>query len=320
MSKQSIRDVIKLLSYLKYHTDKDHPVTQMQLREIIGEDKARDVMGDKGTYSRRIREIADAYNMDDNGRVKAKSAWKLVYPGYNRDDESGKRNGKIYYAQPVDNVEMNFLIQQIRQTNNFTDEEKKSLEIRLTNALCSKYYKYPADGAVDGSASEPVELVTAFPGENEADADGEKLRQNISIIRQHIVDKLMVEMRLYDEDGCYMDTLRVSPYRMIYRDGYYWMIGNCHERQPKKGDTYRNPTYTDKLTSYRIDLLDKIETAHTPAETYVHWAMTHNALRAHSYTRINNGNRKTKARYNPSINKNLLEIFACEKYEHAKDI
>lgn len=302
MSKQPIKNALKLLKLLQKNTDKNHPITQSSMRELFGDD-ASEIMGDKGTFARRLREIADALNTDESGDALPEDDWRIVYPGYGKD---GGKNGKIYYNPVFTDTEMDFFIKQIRETSSFTEEEKKSMEQRLVDNLCSDYYQYQ-----DNPREHILDRDKAMPGEN--------VTKNIAILRDNIKAGHMVEF--YDtvfESG---EKLRVSPYLLIHQEGHYWLIGNCHERKPMAGENRKVNTYTDALTSYRVDLISDINTAHTPSETYVHWAMTHNALRAHSYTRINMGNRKTKARNTEIIRKKLETVInSADKYEHGKDI
>ena len=89
MSKSSFSNVIKLLEFIRRNTDKDHPATQDALRKLMGEDAAKEIMGDKGTYARRLNEFADAYNTDENGGILPKEKWKIFFPGYGRSKDSG---------------------------------------------------------------------------------------------------------------------------------------------------------------------------------------------------------------------------------------
>ncbi len=57
-------------------------------------------------------------------------------------EDSGKKNGKVYYSHPVDADELDFLIRSVRESHDFTAEEKESLEKRMTDALGSAYYRY----------------------------------------------------------------------------------------------------------------------------------------------------------------------------------
>ena len=97
MSRQSMRSVYRLLEFLKKNTDKDHPATQAKLRELAGEELSGKLMGDKGTFSRRLGELADAFNRDEDGNILPKDEWRIVYQGYNKENVNGK-NGKIRNA------------------------------------------------------------------------------------------------------------------------------------------------------------------------------------------------------------------------------
>lgn len=54
--------VYRLLEFIKHNTDRAHPASQAALRKIAGEELSNKLMGDKGTFSRRLSELADAYN------------------------------------------------------------------------------------------------------------------------------------------------------------------------------------------------------------------------------------------------------------------
>ncbi len=116
MSKQSVSMVYRLLEFIKQNTDKDHPATQAKLREIAGEKLAALYMGDKGTFSRRLRELGDAYNRDEDGQVLPREEWKIAYPGYEKTEDSGSKNGKIYYAHEVSDYEMDLFLSFVRET------------------------------------------------------------------------------------------------------------------------------------------------------------------------------------------------------------
>ena len=304
MSRQPIKNALKLLKILQKNTDKNHPITQSALREMLG-DEADEIMGDKGTYARRLRELADALNTDEKDELLPKDNWRVVYPGYIKEKD-GAKNGKVYYNSVFTDTEIDFFIKQIRETANFTEEEKLSIEQRLVDNLCSNYYQYqdiPREHIIDRDKSLPSEDVV----------------KNIAILRDNIKAGYMVEF--CDTTLEISEKLRVSPYLLIHQEDQYWLIGNCHERKPQPGDNRKVSIYTDDLTAYRVDLITDIVTAHTPDETYVHWAMTHNTLRAHSYTRINMGNRITKARSTETIRKKIEKVINCaNNYEHGKDI
>lgn len=299
MTKQSIKNSLKLLSIIRKHTDKNHPITQSSLRELIGEN-ASDIMGDKGTFARRLREIADSQNMDDED-ILPEDEWRIVYPGYVKKND-GSKNGKLYYNHVFSDTEIDFFIKAIRETDNFTKEEKESLERRLLDNFCSKFYQYPET---------PNELII----EEKTDTPEDRVIKNIATLRDNIKLGYMVEFDIPEEDD-----LRVSPYFIIKKDGYFWLIGNCHIRKPDPEKFREYITYTDELTAYRIDLMTYIRTAHTVPEQYIHYTTTNYKLNAESYTRINYGNRITKARFNQHIQNKIAKALTQEHFEHGEDI
>ena len=309
-SKQSISLVYRLLEFIKKNTDKAHPASQDALRKIAGKELSDKLMGDKGTFSRRLTELADAYNRDVNGNVLLKEKWKIVYPGFNKPEGSKSRNGKIYYAHAVSEFEMDFLIDKIRSSNCLTQNEKDSLEERLISALCSKYYK-----PLDKGKNALVRFIGDTDETDESTADKEKVAKKLKIIREHILSKHMLELSIRDMKK----SIKVSPYRVLYDGKEFWLIGNWHERP--QHDVKWN-SYTDALTSINVSFIDKLQTAHTPDEKFIYWAITKELLPDQSYTRVSNANRETKARYNKWINADLkkLDSLTALKLKHMMDL
>lgn len=325
MSKISLKYAFKLLEFIRRNTDKDHPLTQAALRELadtqMGAGASSDLMGDKGTYARRLHELADAYNTDENGTVLPKDEWKIVFPGYGRDKSDVKKNGKVYYSQPVDADELDFLIRSIRESHDFTKQEKESLEKRLTNALGNVYYQH---NEFNGRIIRNLSVIE--------DDETARIERNISLIRSYMQNGLMIDIRVWssdeEADKKFTRTYQVSPYRIVHKDTFYWLIANEHERPAETApeNPYylyerKFPWYTDCLSAYRIDLIADIAAATVPDTTFVHWAMTHNSIRK-SYERINAGSLR-RAR-NGARMREKLEAFdrtAKEiKLEHGGDI
>ena len=324
MSKQSMGSVYRFLEFLKRNTDKNHPATQAKLRELAGEELSGKLMGDKGTFSRRLGELADAFNRDEEGNILPKDEWRIIYQGYNKENANGK-NGKIYYAHEVSDYEMDFLVQQIRQTRNLTEDEKASLEKRLTDALCSRYYEYSENA-----------LIREMPLKSKADCEDsepdepDKLENKLRVIREHILNKKMlvmtVEIEKENEENAgrekriASDTteIRVSHYAIVHQGGHYWLIGNRHER-PREDVPWNR--YTEALTSYRVDKIRRMDTAHTPDEVTIHWTMTKNMKAGKPFTRYGAG-RETKARYNQYVITQLERFFGMDGAElrHGEDL
>ena len=317
---------MRLLKFLQVYTDKLHPLSQSALRKIMGDELAAKVMGDKGTYARRLKEIADAYNLNDDGNVFPKEQWKIVYPGYlskqkPMDEQKNiQKNGKVYYAHPVSYDEMDFLISSIRNSNNYTEEEKESLEQRLKESLCSVHYEYKGPA---GSGN-----IWDWDNDQENDMDaGNHVASNISELRAYILDKAMIDIEVISDDESEEKAVakyQVSPYRLVKYKYYYWLIANWHERpastHPDGNKKY--PWYSDDLTAYRIDLITRISRAHVPPVTNVKWTMNPVYMSTANYTR-KNAESPRKARYAETITRRLGRFDAAKgelHFEHGQDI
>lgn len=324
MSKVSLKKTFKLLELIRRNTDKDHPITQAGLRELIdkqfGEGASSEIMGDKGTYARRLNELADAYNTDENGVLLPEDEWKIVFPGYGRDKTDGKKNGKVYYSQPVDPDELDFLIRSVRESHDFTAEEKASLEKRLTDALGNVHYQYEEfNGRVTRNLSSDEDEKTAL------------IESNISKIKSYMKKGLMIDIdvRISNEENDQKTRIcQVSPYRIVYKDSYYWLIANEHERPAETApdNSYlryerKFPWYTDILTAYRIDLIIGITEGKVPKTTTVHWTMTKD-MRRGKYERDSDESPR-KARKGAEVMKKLEEFDRVAKeitLKHNEDI
>lgn len=289
MSKKSLINVYKLLLILKLHTDKNHTISQAKLRELLGEEQAKAILGDKGTFTRRLRELADAFNTDETGDVKKEEDWTIVYPGYGK----GSKNGQIYFNQPLTYFELSFLLKQIEASAEFTNEEKLSLKTRLTKATSSQFFN------ADLTDSQAVII----------DADkmsiSDDLINKIVIIRDNIIRMRMLEFDVKEQDE--LITIRVTPYKMIKKESNYWMIGNRHAI-PRDDAPWNR--YTEDLFSYRIDQISNIHTAHTEEVTTIHWTMTKSMMPGLPFYRDGKGI-ETKARINSKIIEQLSALEKC---------
>lgn len=307
MSKQSLTKVYKLLSFLKENTDANHPATQAKLRELAGDDYAGEIFGDKGTFSRRLQDLADALNTDSAGNILPENKWQLVYPGYQKE---GGKNGKIYYKQPVTDLELEFLLKQVDLSIDFTSAQKDSLKKRLTDNLASKHFSQCS--FAQNALVQDLDL----PKENFS-----PLEEMLSTLREHILEKHMLVLIVEDSDAT--DTkieIRFSPYHIYKKDSVLWLIGNWHDR-PQKDHPW--PKYTDTLTAIDISKIQSAVTARTPDATYIHWTSTNALLPGQSYTRYSNEKRISKARYSENIKSNLKKLHQALpglQFKHLKDI
>ena len=153
------------------------------------------------------------------------------------------------------------------------------------------------------------------------------LEQNIIELRGFISSKMMTDITVILEEGkTRTKKYQVSPYRIIKKDGFYWLIANWHERP---ADTYiingyrsKYPLYVDYLSAYRIDLIDRIQKGYVPDVTTVHFSMNPMYLNYDAGYRFNRGNER-KARFNKKINSTLSYIDEDPEslvLEHCEDI
>ena len=307
MSKQSSAKVYKLLSFLKKNTDANHPATQAKLRELAGDEYASEIFGDKGTFSRRLKDLADALNTDSAGNVLSEEEWQLVYPGYQKN---GGKNGKIYYKQPVTDLELEFLLKQVDASLDFTSAQKKSLKKRLTENLSSRYF---SQGSFIANA-----IIQDLDLTND---DFSSLEEMLSTLRKHILEKHMLVLVVEDSVATTgKREIRFSPYQIYKKNSVLWLIGNWHDR-PQKEHPW--PQYTDALTAIDISKIQSAVTAHTPDATYIHWTSTNALQPGQSYTRYSTEKRISKARYPEYIQQNLErlhQVLSDLQFEHMKDI
>ena len=271
-------------------------------------------MGDKGTYARRLKEIADACNTDENGEVLPLAERKIIYPGY-EGSLGGGRNGKVYYSHTIADDEMDFLIKSIKESHDFTKEEKESFEMRLKEALKSKNYQYPSvdsDGLIIKLVDEPEPSLE----NNKKSIDTDIVERNISLLRHYIRNKKMIWIEIdVTKRKPKTEKFEVSPYRIVYSKGFWWLIANWHERpgstcpyisEEDKLEYYhgyrRSPWYSDDLTAFRCDLICDISQSFVPDYTPVHTGIP--KVR-HFYYRDSVKNSERKARYNEEMKMEL---------------
>ena len=247
-------NLVQFLDLIKQYTDKKHPLSQSKLRGIATQKGIN--IGDKKTFRRNLTTLAKTYNMDADP-----NHWKIVYPGYTPDTDISEkvpqRSGSIYYNHEISTDELDFIIQQISDSDIYTDEEKESFKKRLTNSLASSYYQPPTTQAVTPFANSNLSI------------------SNLTFIKHAISEEKMIEFRLLALRPDKNDNLRfkslaktywVSPYRIVYAQGFYWLLGN--ERLTHKGDKkpinsagYQYIKYSPSIDAFRIDRITDLKYA-----------------------------------------------------------
>lgn len=242
---------IKILELLKWYTDEEHPITQEKLRKIPG---ANQYMGYKTTFKRRLFNIADILNADATNEKD----WRLVFPGYSckTKDPDDQRHyiGHIYYQHEIHTHELDFIMDQILLTNLFAPEEKKNLSERLVRLLGNIYYEH--------SAYRNMHQMLSIPTYNTTN-----LIDNLAFLRDAIDNKKMVEFQTtyLNQYGGYQQkpnsTRIVSPYRIIFYQGFYWLLGNERIGPYKAYNGLKHIRYSPTYDIFRIDKITNIKIA-----------------------------------------------------------
>lgn len=239
-------NLVQFLDLLKQNTDKNHPLSQSKIRKIAIEKGIN--IGNKNTFRKNLNTLAQMYNTDSDS-----NNWKIIYPGYTPETDSvqktNQRSGSIYYNHEINADELDFIIQQISDSDVYTEDEKISFKKRLINLLASSHYQAPT-----------VPSIIPFSCSNLSIS-------NLNFIKHAILEKKMIEFRLLalqpDENNylCFKPLPKiywVSPYRIVYDHGFYWLLGN--ERLTHKGDTkpinaagYPYIKYASSIDAFRID-------------------------------------------------------------------
>ena len=166
-------------------------------------------------------------------------------------ETSGARNGKIYYNHIFTRTELDFLIQQIRETDNFTDKEKEIFEEKIIQELASAKYIPLKDNEISPS------LIHNFENKDYA-----FIRRNIKILREAIEKNYMVEFKMLKMNKekqiefAKEEEYIISPYMLLYYNGDYWLLANC-QRERLYNEEY-NYKFSSGVTLYRVDKMSRV--------------------------------------------------------------
>ena len=246
---------IRILELLKWYTDEKHPLTQEKLRSKPGADEC---LGYKTTFKRRLFEIADILNAD----APSEKEWRIVFPGYAHQEDLHTMNrhyiGPIFYRHEIQTHELDFLMNHIQASNQLTQDEKRALSDKLVKLLGSVHYSYSAYA----NRNEILEI---------SGSDGNHLNHNLNFLRDAITNEKMIVFRttVLDVSGQYVPAKEaphmVSPYRIIFYKGTYWLLGN--ERLGKYATTNGQfIKYSDTLDVFRVDKMVDLQIAQETLE------------------------------------------------------
>lgn len=261
-------NIVQLLDILKWNTDEKHPLTQENLRKIPG---ANECMGYKSTFKNQLHLLANTYNTNQN-----ESKWRIVFPGYKikKTNPAQYYTGPIFYRHEINSEELYFIIKQI---HGIPFEQKARLILQLIKATGSKYSPTTNNNileTIDFSNLENFdftnpqtvkELEKLIQTHEFPTYVSQNLYHNINIIGDAINREKLLSFSLsyINRNGeliSLSDKYMVSPYRIIFHKGYYWLIGNQRlGTYLKEGWNYNK--YSDTLDLFRIDKLTNLTIA-----------------------------------------------------------
>ncbi len=224
---------IRVLEYLKHHTDEDHPILLSEMREdpmLAGD------LGVKETLNDMICGMARALNSGPDEVSLPEEQWRLLFDGYGtllegdgEEEDKPKprvRIRNLRYRHPFTREEIDRLMEGVLFSKTLSDRDADRLVRKLRENLTSKYYTRRYDGISRVRLPRPM--------------DEERVWENIPILQKAIEEKTKVRFRFngYDRFGKLVpvgDTYTASPYYIAANGGRYYLIGtpddwdeDCH--------------------------------------------------------------------------------------------
>ncbi len=243
---------IRILEYLKHHTDEDHPILLSEMREdsVIAGD-----LGATETLNDMICSMAKALNSDEGESSLPEEQWRLLFDGYGAllegdGDEQGEgkprpraRIRNLRYRHAFTQSEVNRLIEGVIFSEGLNNRAADQLVRKIRENLTSKYYIWRYDGISRVQVPRPM--------------DEERVWKNIPTLQKAIKEKTKVRFRFngYDRFGKLApvgDTYTASPYYIAANGGRYYLIGTPDNDWDKS---------RHGLFIWRIDLMTNLRAA-----------------------------------------------------------
>lgn len=290
---QAPENTIRLLEYLKKHTDKEHPLHS--IKDVQKEFNKRKLnFGADNTIRKFCRSIANAYNMDIAQHPLPQSQWKIVYDGYVKlygdgeteedsfgaDDFDGPGGDRgqfrnLYYVPEFSYEEIDAIIEAVQLSRTLSAEETEHIISTLEDNFTSEYYRKGA------------RRVCKINGKECCDRD--VLRKNLLTIQQAITDGVQITYRFngYNRDkklapmGDYKRA--ASPYYIVANDGRYYLMA-ANEAHKNEGayivridlmTEVEIPERNEKAGKKGIPAIPKREVAGLPLEWDENFSMRH---------------------------------------------
>lgn len=248
----SIVRALRIMKYLKRHSNKDKMLTQNDLRNS---DELADVLGTKNTFNSTIKLLDEGLNTDFNDSYYLDEAdWRLVVEGLRLDNEkeTGRLRG-IYYNHPFSHDEMDLLLEGIWSLRTISTDKAQRLTKKLENELTDKSY------------SEKNKLrYTALVKMQEKYIGIESLKDNLRLIQEAIKERKQLEFTFnswHAEDKpkkirfgpTETNPHTISPYYIVVNNEKYYLLAG------------KEPYDTDSaMMIWRIDLMSDITITKDP--------------------------------------------------------
>lgn len=237
----------RMLEYLRWNSDREHPVTQADMRRY-GELKS--YMGGKDTSHNLILSMVAAMNFDEHG-LRPSEEWRLGFREFEDQYGGELKEGDdddppvlddlcvrgLYYQHSFTYDEVNRLIEAVQLSGTLSTGETKALIEKLERCLTTRFYK-----------KGPKQVCTVLTPEL---VPPEKLRENLLTIQRAIEGRWKISFffNAYQRDK-QLHRVRetrdvLSPYYMAASGGRYYLLA-CKEGKKS-------------MSIWRIDLMTELE-------------------------------------------------------------
>ena len=248
--------VIRLLKYLKWHSNKDNPLERRHLRNDPNLSK---FLGGKHAQTTAFKDLHEGLNTDYDERLLDEEDWRVVISGLKIDpEEKNNRLGSMYYNHPFSHDEIDLILEGIWSIKTISNNQAEILTERIKQELGDKFY-----------AKEERALFTRVFKEQESTAvDKEIVQDNLQIIHKAIDTNKQIEFNLYSwysgegEDAGDVKFIPrdknpnlVSPYYIVFDDGKYYLLANTEQYGEEA-------VQENRMSVWRIDLMNDIEILH----------------------------------------------------------
>mgnify|MGYP000886526717 CR=1 FL=1 len=239
--------ILDLLDILKKYSDRNNPLTQQNIIQILknkyGYKKVR-----RQTIQSNIERMIDYYELDD--RVIRLAAEDNYFDNEIEDiDETNRRITDIYYQHKLSDPELLLIIDSILFSKQIPVEERKNL-IEKLESLSSKNFNSRMGNISSMS-------VTNKKGKNSKD---KTLFNNIKEIDKAIIESKKISLKynsyIVRENKITLETRKnpkgkereyiINPYHMAASNGRYYLI--CNNESFDNVSTYR----VDRITDIKI--------------------------------------------------------------------